>query len=192
MDSQDRDDAAPSQNGSSPEALSCLRLTSNSADETQRLGETLGQVLEAGDLVLLQGTLGAGKTTFTQGLARGMGLATPVTSPSFTLANVYEQPGADLPLFHLDLWRIKSPMEALGIGLNEYLTGEGACVVEWPDVAAEVLPADYLQVAIERVGDARAFTFSPVGARPNRLLRAFRAALSADHPDQGGRHAPGH
>lgn len=191
MDSRYRDDAAPSQNGSIPEDSSYLRLTSNSPEQTQRLGERLGRVLEVGDLVLLQGSLGAGKTTFTQGIARGLGLSTPVTSPSFTLANVYEQPGADLPLFHLDLWRIKSPLEALGIGLDEYLSGEGACVIEWPDIAAEVLPADYLRVEIERVGDGRAFTFSPAGPRPSRLLRAFQAVLSTDDPERGGRRASG-
>lgn len=151
---------------------------STRAEDTRTLGTILGRLLRRGDLVLLEGPLGAGKTTFTQGIARGMNLSAPVTSPSFTLANVYEPDGASSSLFHLDLWRITSPLEALGIGLEEYVSADGPCVIEWPEVAAEVLPPEVLRVVIERVGDTRRLTFDAVGERPTALLNQFRAALS--------------
>src|SRR5476651_1565156 len=88
-----------------------LSVTTTSADDTQLLGKILGGLLRPGDLVLLQGSLGSGKTTFTQGVARGMGLSARVTSPSFTLANVYTPTDHGYPLNHLDLWRIKSAEE---------------------------------------------------------------------------------
>lgn len=169
-------------------AMRCLALISPTAEETQRLGEALGQMLEPGDLLLLQGPIGAGKTTFTQGLARGMGLAARVTSPSFTLANVYESEEANRPpLYHLDLWRIKNPIEALGIGLDEYLSGSGACVIEWPDVAETVLPGEYLRIRFTLRGDERQIELCPEGARPTELLRRLRNRLGA----QGGVNATG-
>lgn len=185
MDPRERDKVPLAGESASSGPAPSLTFTSRAPEETQRLGETFGRLLRPGDLVLLQGNLGAGKTTFTQGVARGMGLSGAVTSPSFTLANVYQPSGPGVPLYHLDLWRIKSPAEALGIGLDEYLSGEGPCVVEWPDVAADVLPTDFLQVRIDREGETRHLTFVPVGERPTALVRALRDAL------RGGAHASG-
>lgn len=185
MDPRERDEQTPGRDSASLGLAPSLTFITRAPEETQRLGETVGRLLRPGDLVLLQGNLGAGKTTFTQGVARGMGLPGAVTSPSFTLANVYQPSGSGVPLYHLDLWRIKSPAEALGIGLDEYLSGEGPCVVEWPDVAAEVLPTDFLQVRIDHAGDTRHLTFIPFGARPAELVQALRDALP------GGAHAAG-
>jgi tRNA threonylcarbamoyladenosine biosynthesis protein TsaE len=169
----------------------CLTICTTSAEDTQLLGEELGRALRPGDLVLLQGPIGAGKTTLTQGIARGLGLDAYVTSPSFTLANVYQPTGAGrVPLYHLDLWRIKSPAEALGIGLDEYLDASGPCVIEWPDVAATVLPGDYLRIRIEPAGDARTFEVCPFGERPAALVEALRAGPRG-HPAGDGR-AAGH
>lgn len=170
------------------EADGCLTLASPTATETQRIGEALGQILEPGDLLLLQGPIGAGKTTFTQGLARGLGLTSRVTSPSFTLANVHEpeRPGA-CPLYHLDLWRIKNPAEALGIGLDEYLSGTGACVIEWPDVAEAVLPGEFLRIRFTPRGEERQIEFCPEGLRPTALLNQLRIAVGV----QGGTGAVG-
>lgn len=130
-------------------------------------------------------TTGSGKTCFTQGIARGFGFSGRVISPSFTLANVYEPEGDGRPLYHLDLWRIKSPVEALGLGLDEYLAGAGPCVIEWPEVAETVLPVDYLLVRIVPHGEARTLEICAVGDRPRALLAALEAEL-ADTAESGG------
>ncbi len=185
-DGRPADETDPSARMDSSE---CLRLVTSSAEETQRLGAALGRLLRPDDLVLLQGPLGAGKTCLVQGIARGYGFTGRVISPSFTLANVYELPGGRPPLYHLDLWRVKNPVEALGLGLDEYLAGTGPCVIEWPEVAETVLPRDYLLVRISLRGDARHFEICPVGTRPRALLEELRASLPATaHP--GGASAP--
>jgi tRNA threonylcarbamoyladenosine biosynthesis protein TsaE len=165
----------------------CLRVVTTSADETQHLGIALGRLLQPGDLVLLQGPLGAGKTCMVQGIARGYGYTGRVISPSFTLANVYELPGGRPPLYHLDLWRIKNPVEALGLGLEEYLAGRGPCVIEWPEVAETVLPRDYLLVRIEPKGDARDIEICAIGERPRALLDGLRASLATTTQPGGPR-----
>jgi tRNA threonylcarbamoyladenosine biosynthesis protein TsaE len=158
----------------------CLQVESAGAGETRGLGEVLGRLLRPGDLVLLVGRIGAGKTCFTQGVARGMGLSARVTSPSFTLANVYEAPAGGFPLFHLDLWRMGSPLEALGIGLDEYLAGAGACVVEWPDVAESVLPAQFVRIRFEIDDDRRRLEICPIGGgRAATLVEQLGCALAA-------------
>lgn len=167
----------------------CLAVVTSSGDETRRLGAMLGRLLRPTDLILLQGPLGAGKTTFTQGIARGYGFSGRVTSPSFTLANVYEPTATGYPLYHLDLWRIKSPAEALGLGLEEYLSGRGPVVIEWPEVAESVLPFEYLQVKISPENSRRRFEFCAVGDRPRELLEEFRRAISAAQPGEGAAHA---
>jgi len=164
----------------------CLHLLATSPEQTQHIGAILGRFLRPGDLILLQGPLGAGKTCLTQGVARGFGLDARVTSPSFTLANVYEAPPGGCPLYHLDLWRIKSAPEALGIGLDEYVEGPGPCVVEWPDVAADVLPSEYLRVRFEIDGETRRLEFCAIGARPRVLLEQIRTALSVGEETAGG------
>ena len=164
----------------------CLRLLAMSPEQTQQIGAVLGRFIAAGDLILLQGPLGAGKTCLTQGIVRGFGLDARVTSPSFTLANVYEAPSDGCPLYHLDLWRIKSAPEALGIGLDEYVEGPGPCVVEWPDVAADVLPSEYLRVRFEIVGEARRLEICAIGARPRVLLEQLRSALGVREETAGG------
>jgi tRNA threonylcarbamoyladenosine biosynthesis protein TsaE len=168
-----------------------LSVTTASADETQRVGETLGRLLRPGDLVLLQGSIGAGKTTFTQGVARGMGLTARVTSPSFTLANVYVPPDRGFTLNHLDLWRIKSPAEALGIGLEEYLSEDAACIVEWPDVADTVFPSEHLRISFTANEDRRELVFRAEGKRSIELLAAVARALEAPSSEAGGARAPG-
>jgi tRNA threonylcarbamoyladenosine biosynthesis protein TsaE len=169
----------------------CLTVVSSSVEETQRLGAALGRLLRPGDLILLQGPLGAGKTCFTQGIARGYGYTGRVISPSFTLANVYELPGGRPPLYHLDLWRIKSPAEALGLGLEEYISGGGVCVIEWPEIAETVLPYEYVRVRIEPKGDPRSIEMCAVGARPRALLEQLHASLPAE-VSSGGAVAPRH
>ena len=111
---------------------------SASADETIALGRTVAAALRRGDVLALCGDLGAGKTHFVKGLAAGLGTSASVTSPTFTL--LHEYPGGRLPLFHFDFYRLDHADEALKIGLDEYLDGDGACVIEWADKFPALLP----------------------------------------------------
>ncbi len=184
--------SAPPATSRSTGAVVPLSITTASAEETQALGEALGRLLQPGDLILLRGPIGAGKTTFTQGLARGLGLNARVTSPSFTLANVYEPEKGGFPLFHLDLWRIRSPLEALGIGLDEYLDGAGATVIEWPEVAEVVLPVEYLAIRFALAGDTRRrLALEPVGERPRQILARLQANWVRQPASGGGTRASG-
>jgi len=145
-------------------------LDSGSAEETERLGASLAPHLAAGDLVALSGPLGAGKTRFVAGLARGLGYAARVRSPTFTL--LHEYPGA-LPLFHADLYRLEA-RDVPGLGLDEALE-RGPLVVEW----AERLPASYLGdalfVELEVASETtRRLTVSAAGTRGSALLDAWR------------------
>ncbi len=110
---------------------------SHSESETEALGEALGRELRAGDVLALDGDLGAGKTAFTRGLARGLGYSGRVTSPTFTIVNEYE--GGRLPLFHFDLYRLTSPEELFDIGWEDYLERGGVCCVEWSRLGGSYL-----------------------------------------------------
>lgn len=105
-------------------------MISHSPEETRRFGERLAGVLQAGDVLLLLGNLGAGKSELTRGIARGLGIHQPVTSPSFTILNVYDD--GRLPLYHFDWYRLQSVDELYEMGMEEYLGGDGVAVVEWP------------------------------------------------------------
>ena len=118
--------------------------------ETARFGEALGAKLGAGDCVALIGDLGAGKTTLTKAIARGMGIASPVTSPTYTL--VQEYPGR-IPLFHADPYRLENPADVLDFGFEEYFTRSGVVIVEWADKIAELLPEERLTLTLEIAGE---------------------------------------
>ena len=139
-----------------------LPKVTQSAAETQALGRRLAAQLRGGDVVLLCGTLGAGKSELTRGIARGLGVKGPVTSPSFTILQVYTD--GRLPLYHFDWYRVSGAEELYELSMDEYLLGDGVAVVEWPDMAAEALPETRLRVTIETVDEnARSFTFTPEG-----------------------------
>jgi len=114
-------------------------IISHSPQETFELGRQLAATLRRGDVLALAGDLGAGKTQFTKGLAAGLGVEADVTSPTFTL--IHEYPGGRLPLFHIDLYRLEDEDEVLGIGIDEYLDGDGVTVIEWADKFATLLPS---------------------------------------------------
>ena len=116
--------------------------------ETEALGEALGKTLSPGAVVAFTGDLGAGKTAFTRGLARGLGIGERVTSPTFTIVNEYE--GGRLPLFHFDMYRLGSSDELFDIGWDDYLERGGVCAVEWSENVADAIPPDAVRVAIER------------------------------------------
>ncbi|USF26189.1 tRNA threonylcarbamoyladenosine biosynthesis protein TsaE [Firmicutes bacterium ASF500] len=116
--------------------------------ETEALGERLAGRLEPGAVVAFTGDLGAGKTAFTRGLARGLGIAERVTSPTFTVVNEYE--GGRLPLFHFDMYRLSSSDELFDIGWEDYLSRGGVCAVEWSENVSDALEEDTIFVKIRR------------------------------------------
>lgn len=126
----------------------------------------------------LSGPFGAGKTTLVQGIAQGLGIAGPVSSPSFALVNEYlpGDAGARLPFFHLDLYRVRDPIEVEELDLAAYFARGGALAVEWPELALDLLPDDRLDLTLSLDGDARVLTASAGGERGARLLDATAAA----------------
>lgn len=151
-----------------------LTLTAAVAADTQAIAERLGRLLAAGDVLALVGPLGAGKTTFVQGLARGIGVPSDrhVASPTFALVN--EHPGR-VPLVHADLYRIEDARELLELGLTDAYD-RAAVAIEWLDRFPDAAPADRLEIAIAFApGDARTLTFTPTGARPAALVNRLRA-----------------
>lgn len=133
-----------------------LRILTHSAPDSQALGERLGRLATVGTLMLLHGDLGAGKTTLTQGIARGLGIVAPIQSPTFTLVAEYDGhdgAGNPLRLYHLDLYRLTDASELDSFGFDDYLTpSDGVTVVEWPERAGSRLPPAYLLVQLAQAG----------------------------------------
>ena len=126
------------------------RIESARPEETQAVGERLGAALEPGDVVALTGELGAGKTCFTQGLARGLGVPRRAVSPTFVLVNEYR---GRMPVHHVDAYRTASMTELLDLGLEEMFAGDGVTIVEWADKLRPLLPSHAVHVHIAGVGD---------------------------------------
>jgi len=148
-------------------------------DDTRRLAEALAAAAGPGDVVALEGELGAGKTTLTRHLARalGVGPGVPVTSPTFTLANHYA--AEDLEIIHADLYRLDDAAEAAGIGVEEWLAGDRLVLVEWADRIPGILGDDLLRIRIEhRGGDARHFVLEATGPASQELLDLAAGRLS--------------
>ena len=124
-----------------------MEYLSHSPEETERIGETLGKTLRPGSVVAYRGGLGMGKTAFTRGLARGLGCAGRVTSPTFTIVNEYDGP---TPLFHFDMYRLPDADALFDIGWEDYLDRGGVCAVEWSENVADAMPAGTVYVTIER------------------------------------------
>ncbi|MBI0121363.1 tRNA (adenosine(37)-N6)-threonylcarbamoyltransferase complex ATPase subunit type 1 TsaE [Lactobacillus kullabergensis] len=144
-----------------------MKLDVNSTQEMQHLGAVIAQTAQAHDLLLLNGDLGAGKTTLTQGIGRELGIKRPVKSPTFTI--VREYPEARLPLFHMDFYRLEND-DLSSIDLSAYMAEPGLVVIEWPEIVQEQLPEEYLQIIIKRVDDSwnstkRVVEFVPKGRR---------------------------
>lgn len=136
-------------------------FTTRSPLETQELGRRLSESLSPGQVVCLKGDLGSGKTCLTQGICQGWGVTEPVVSPSFTLVNEYR---GRRPVYHFDLYRLRSPDELEGLGYREYLEGGGLVIIEWPENAGEQLPPDRLEVSIFSGPDEeRRFEVKPRG-----------------------------
>lgn len=126
-------------------------MLTHSPAETRALGERLAQLLLPGDVLLLWGDLGAGKSELTRGLAHGLGISGPVSSPSFTILTVYAD--GRVPLYHFDWYRLQSAEELYEMGMEEYLGGDGIAVVEWPSQCPEAIPARHLALTITPVDE---------------------------------------
>lgn len=166
-----------------------LDIISHSSAQTQRLGARLGELLQGGELLLLEGQLGTGKTTFTQGLARGMGITELISSPTFTLLKEYPgqiRPPSNDPsrqavlrgpaLYHFDLYRLDQPEEIIDLGFEDYFyDGSGVSVVEWADKAAALWSNGKLQVRLKAMSETkRGLLLIATGARYCELLRQFQ------------------
>ncbi len=126
-------------------------MITRSAKETRWLGESLAERLKPGDVLLLEGDLGAGKSELTRGIAQGLGVEETVTSPSFTILNVYES--GRCPLYHFDWYRLESSGELYELGMDEYLGGDGIAVVEWPDRCPDAIPENSYRIILETLGE---------------------------------------
>ena len=167
-----------------PQTIDEKTYKSASAEETQGLGEVLGHLLRAGDVLVLTGDLGAGKTQLTKGVARGMGIEDDVTSPTFTIEMVYE--GKELPLYHFDLYRLDDAGELEDTGLFDVLGGDGPCLIEWGEQFEGELGDERLDVTIARLDDEvaegveppRRITFAPHGTRADELVSELQDACA--------------
>lgn len=135
-------------------------------ESTQALGARLAPTLRAGDVILLSGDMGAGKSEFARGVARGLGIACAVPSPSFTILNVYEE--GRVPLYHFDWYRIGDESELTDMGLDEYIGGSGVTLIEWHERASDLLPETALEVRLTPLENgAREITLIPRGEWEN-------------------------
>ena len=149
---------------------------SRSPEQTRRIGMRLGAVLDPGDLVCLQGELGAGKTTLVQGMAQGWGSLDPVSSPTFVLVNEYRRSDGSR-LFHMDAYRLGSGAEAAELDID-WMMSEGALVVEWPERVQSILPEQALHIDLEPIAEEqRQMRFNAHGARYDRMIARLQQVM---------------
>lgn len=153
-----------------------LDFVSHSPSQTHRFGVRLGLLLQSGDIVCLEGELGTGKTCLTQGIGEGMEVVEPITSPTFTLIAEHRPTTPKPILYHIDMYRLNAAVsEALAIGLDDYLLGDGVCVIEWADRIQAALPAERLWITLRHLDDSkRGIVMNATGRRYKELLREFR------------------
>ena len=139
-----------------------MKVICNNLDDTKKLAINFAKVLKGGEVITLSGDLGAGKTTFTQSLAKALGVNEPVTSPTFTLMNQYV--GSKLKLYHFDMYRIDDIDEILEVGLTEYFSNSDAvCIIEWAENIQKLLPKNLIKIKINKLGEfEREFEFENV------------------------------
>jgi tRNA threonylcarbamoyladenosine biosynthesis protein TsaE len=152
--------------------MKCYELIMHSPEETMSLARKLGEKLEAGSVVTLEGDLGAGKTTFTKGLAKGLGIEKTINSPTFTIIKEYQ---GRLPLYHMDVYRLEDEMEDLGF--DEYFEGDGVTVIEWAHLIKTQLPKERLNIYLFHHGDhQRKLVMEPMGERYEQLCKEILEA----------------
>lgn len=149
-------------------------ITTRTEAETAALGEIFGRNLDRPLVIALQGDLGAGKTVFVRGAARGLGITGQITSPTFVLLKIYN---GRLALYHFDFYRLSEAEDLLELGFAEYLPGEGVAFIEWAERLPDLLPDEFVQITIERFydekGEGRRLIFHPKGEAASTLLEAF-------------------
>lgn len=153
------------------------RYSSSGAEDTEMFGELLAPCLIDGDVLILTGGLGVGKTHLTKGVSRALGDGHPVTSPTFALMAVHD--GGRIPLFHFDLYRLEHAYELEDTGIYDVLGYEGACILEWGEQFQDELTDEYLSIRIERTGETtRNIELEPHGRRADELARSIDEAVS--------------
>lgn len=157
-----------------------LKYITESAEETSKIGEQLGKLLVKGNIICLSGDLGAGKTAFTQGIAKGMGVEDYVTSPTYTIINEY---AGRLPLYHFDVYRLNDVEEMYELGYEEYFFGDGVVVLEWADIVREIIPGERIWITILNTkGDnTREIIIEPTGEAYNNIVKGM------EHNEDSGR-----
>ena len=144
-----------------------MEIRSNSQEETMALAEKIAANVKEGMVITLKGDLGAGKTTFTKGIGKGLGIKKAISSPTFTIMKIYQ---GNMPLYHIDAYRLEEHFQDLGF--EEYINGDGLCVVEWADFIEEILPKERLAISIDYEGDsARKITLTPIGEAYEALVK---------------------
>jgi len=158
-----------------------LRLISKSAEDTYKIGERLGQLLIPGSIICLTGDLGAGKTAFTQGIGKGMGITEHIVSPTYTIINEYTS--GRIPLYHFDVYRLGSSDEMYELGCDEYFYGDGATVLEWADNVDDVIPNEKLWITIRKLEnpDEREIVFKAFGTDYEKLLEEMEKDEDISH-----------
>lgn len=147
-----------------------VEIESHSIEETRSIGHKVGKRLRPGDMICLNGDLGAGKTTLTKAIAEALGIDDTITSPSFTIVNEYY---GDVNLYHFDVYRIDDIEEMYDLGYEEYFYSDGICVIEWSDMIEEILPKERLVITLLNTGtdDSRLIKIEAYGERYEELVR---------------------
>lgn len=149
-----------------------LKFITESTEETMEIGERLGRLLTKGNIICLSGDLGAGKTSFTKGIAKGLGVKDYVTSPTYTIINEYQ---GRLPLYHFDVYRLNDVCEMYELGYEEYFFGDGAVVLEWADKVRDIIPLERLWITILNTkGDnSREIIMEPTGSTYDTIVKGM-------------------
>lgn len=143
-------------------------IYSRNEEELIRIGQNIGNLLNSGDIIVLSGDLGAGKTTLTKGIAKGLNISQMIKSPTYTIVREYE---GRLPLYHLDVYRVGDDPDS--IDLDDFLYGDGVTIIEWGELLDEDLLGDYLLISIAHHGDGRQLTFEAFGPRSQEIREAI-------------------
>lgn len=148
-----------------------LKIKTNNAEETQALGYKIGTALCGGEIIAMTGDLGAGKTTLTKSLAKGLGIEDYITSPTFTIVNEYS---GRVKLFHFDVYRISDIEEMYDLGYEEYFFSDGVCIIEWSNLIEEILPEERINIDIVYIDEnSRQITVSGSGQRFDDLIKGL-------------------
>ncbi len=149
-----------------------LKYITESAEETSKIGEQLGRLLSKGNIICLTGDLGAGKTAFTKGIAKGLAVDDYVTSPTYTIINEYQ---GRLPLYHFDVYRLNDVEEMYELGYEEYFFGDGIVVLEWADIVRDIIPGERLWITIlnSKGDDSREIIMEPTGEVYDDIMKGM-------------------